>query len=316
MRVLAIDGGGIRGIIPAIVMAELERRTGRRIAELFDLVAGTSTGGILALALTQPGAPAAEEAVRIYERDGGRIFDRSLLRRVASGGGYLDERYGSTGLEAVLREQLAEGRLSDLETDVLITAYEIEGRFAFFFRSSRAREDRAHDFTLVDAGLATSAAPTYFEPVEVRDLADAHRYALVDGGVFAGNPAMCALAELASAGAAPPVTMLLSLGTGALTRPLPSGAVRGWGRLEWAPRIVDVVFDGVAETVDFQASQLLGDRYVRMQTDLVTAADDLDDASPGNIARLRADAEHLLEAAGSRLDRVVAELAASDEEVT
>ena len=84
-------------------------------------------------------------------------------------------------------------------TDVFITAYDITDRFAFFFRSSRARTDDAYDFSLAEAARATSAAPTYFEPVEVTDAAGARTYPLIDGGVYAVNPAMCAYAEVVGA---------------------------------------------------------------------------------------------------------------------
>ena len=97
MKVLSIDGGGIRGLIPALVLAEIERRTGRRIAEMVDLVAGTSTGGILACGLTRPGpggAPlySAEDLAAIYVEEGPRIFHRGLLKRIFSVEGLIDER--------------------------------------------------------------------------------------------------------------------------------------------------------------------------------------------------------------------------------
>src|SRR3954449_12357803 len=87
MKVLCIDGGGIRGLIPALVLAEIERRTGRPTFELFDLIAGTSTGGILACGLTCPGEDgrprhSAEELADLYRTEGPRIFDRSLIRRI------------------------------------------------------------------------------------------------------------------------------------------------------------------------------------------------------------------------------------------
>ena len=97
MKVLAIDGGGIRGLIPARVLAEIERRCGRRAAELFDLVAGTSTGAIIACGLTRPDPLAAEEIAEVYVDEGPQIFDRSLLKRITSVDGYLDERYDSRG---------------------------------------------------------------------------------------------------------------------------------------------------------------------------------------------------------------------------
>ena len=93
MKVLAIDGGGIRGLIPALVLAEIERRTGRRIADMVDLIAGTSTGGILACALGKPDPLPAAEIAALYDEEGPKIFDRSLLKKITSLGGYLDERY-------------------------------------------------------------------------------------------------------------------------------------------------------------------------------------------------------------------------------
>jgi predicted acylesterase/phospholipase RssA len=144
---------------------------------------------------------------------------------------------------------------------------------------------------MVDAAHASSAAPSYFEPVRVNGAT------LVDGGVFATNPAVCAYAQAAGR-----LELLVSLGTGEHTRRLPYEKVRDWGRLEWAAPILDVVFDGSADAVDEQASALLADRYVRLQTRLEEASDDLDDASPGNLAALRREAERLIAARASDLE--------------
>ena len=315
MRILAIDGGGIRGLIPAVVLAELERRTGRRTAELFDLIAGTSTGGILACGLTRPGDDAAgaftaADLIGLYEGEGPEIFHRSLLKRIESVEGYLDERYDDGGLNAALRRYLGATRLSQTLTDVFITAYEIERRQAFFFRSSRARVDPTYDFRLVDAARATAAAPTYFEPARVRDIAASASYALIDGGVFALNPAMTAYAELAAAGRREEIELVVSLGTGAQTRSLPFEEVRGWGQLEWARPIVDVVFDGVAQTVDFELGRLLPEgRYVRLQTRLQEASDELDDASDRNLEALRREGSRLVQERSADLDRIARTLA-------
>ncbi len=318
MKILAIDGGGIRGLIPAVVLADLERRTGRRTADMFDLIAGTSTGGILACGLTRPGdggAPAftAADLIGLYESEGPEIFHRSLVKRIESVDGYVDERYDDVGLNAALRRYLDGTRLSQAVTDVFITAYEIERREAFFFRSSRARTDPTYDFTFVDTARATSAAPTYFEPVRVSDVAGASRYALIDGGVFALNPAMCAFAELAAGGRRDEIELVVSLGTGSHTRRLPFEDVRGWGQLEWARPLIDVVFDGGAQTVDFELGELLGpERYVRFQTRLTEASDDLDDASDRNLEALRREGSRLVEERATDLERVAGLLTAGD----
>jgi patatin-like phospholipase/acyl hydrolase len=318
VRILAIDGGGIRGLIPAVVLADLERRTGRRTAELFDLIAGTSTGGILACGLTRPGEDGlpvftAADLIGLYESEGPEIFHRSLLRRVESIGGLFDERYDDSGLNAALLRYLDGTRLSQAVTDVFITAYEIERREAFFFRSSRARTDPTYDFTFVDAARATAAAPTYFEPARIRDVAAADSYALIDGGVFALNPAMTAYAELAAAGRADEIDLVVSLGTGAHTRRLAFEDARGWGQLEWARPLIDVVFDGLAQTVDFELGKLLGpERYVRLQTRLVDASDALDDAGDRNLEALRREGARLVEERSGDLDRIAAALTPGD----
>ena len=133
MKVLCIDGGGIRGLIPALVLAEIEQRTGRRMAELVDFIAGTSTGGILACALARPGADgrpqfSAEELAGLYVEEGPRIFRRDLLKTIFSVGGWLDERYEDDGLNAALDRYLGDAWLSDALVDVMTTAYDIDSR--------------------------------------------------------------------------------------------------------------------------------------------------------------------------------------------
>jgi patatin-like phospholipase/acyl hydrolase len=307
MRVLAIDGGGIRGLIPALVLAEIERRTGRRIGACFDLIAGTSTGGLIACALARPDPMPASQIARIYLDEGPQIFHRSLLKRITSVEGFLDERYDDDGLNASLARHLGETTLAEAAPDVFVAAYDIHDRFAFFFRSSRAKGDATYDFRLADAARATSAAPTYFEPAEVTDLAGARTYPLIDGGVFAVNPAMCAYAEVTAAGRT--IELLASLGTGQHTRAYDAREVRGWGQLQWARPVLDMVFDGAADTVDFELASLMGAGYVRLQVELREAADDLDDASAGNLAALEREAARLIREQDARIDALCAQLA-------
>jgi patatin-like phospholipase/acyl hydrolase len=295
MKVLAIDGGGIRGLIPALVLAEIERRTERRIADLVDMIAGTSTGGILACALGKPDPLPAAEVASLYVEEGPRIFDRSLLKRITSLGGYLDERYSDTGLVRALERYLGDTPMSAAAVPLLLTAYDTEARAIHLLRS----EGEHSGATMVQAAHATSAAPTYFEPVRIDGAT------LIDGGVFAINPSLCAYAEVGGR-----LDLLLSLGTGEHTRRLPYEEVKGWGQLEWARPLVDVVFDGGQDAVDLQLQSLLTDRYVRLQTQLETASDDLDDASSDNLDRLHTEAERLITERSDDIDGVCARLTA------
>jgi len=299
MRVLSIDGGGIRGIIPALVLAELERRAERRIHELFDLIAGTSTGGILACALCAPDPVPAEQLVALYEDEGPTIFDRSLWQRIHSAEGLLDEKYDADALDAALERFLGAKRLSEAVPDLIVPAYDMSAPGPYFFKSRKARESPAtDDFPLSVVARATSSAPTYFEPLE------APGRALVDGGVFAVNPAMSAFAEVLRF---PPTAnvRLLSLGTGQRTRKRTFDEVADWGLIEWARPILDVVFDGVSDAVDYQLRHALRDgRYWRLQVELDRASDALDDAGEENLRLLRGHARDLIARSSDELDEI------------
>jgi uncharacterized protein len=302
VRVLAIDGGGIRGLIPALVLAELERRSGRRVFELFDLIAGTSTGGILACALCGPNPLPATEVAAIYEEEGPAIFDRSVWQRIRSAEGLLDEKYDAGALDRTLERFLADRRLADTVPDLVVPTYDMSEPGPYFFKTRNAREYPADDVPLTVVARATAAAPTYFEPLPVAERV------LIDGGVFAVNPAMTAFAEVLRFHPSAEV-VLLSLGTGQRTRSRRFADVDDWGLVEWARPILDVVFDGSSDAVDYQLSHVLGDeRYWRLQVELTRASDDLDDATPENIAELRRHAEELIAARSEDLDAVVAAL--------
>ncbi len=319
-KVLSIDGGGIRGVIPATVLAEIESRTQKRIAELFDLIAGTSTGGILALGLTRPGADGtpqytAADLAKLYEREGSRIFDRPFWHSVGALGNLVGEKYPSDGIEAVLQQYFGDARLKDALTEVLVTSYELETREPWFFARHKAREDEAaSDFPMRFVARATSAAPTYFEPEEVTTMRP--HGGLVDGGVYANNPAMCAFVEMKKLDPENEDILLVSLGTGEHTDAIHYANAKNWGLVNWAVPILDVVFDGVSDTVDHQMSVLCKEsaahdpRYFRFQTKLTNVTDAMDDASAANIAALKRKAQELIADKSAELDTVCRALTA------
>lgn len=310
--VLAIDGGGIRGIIPAMVLAELERRADRPVADMFELIAGTSTGGIIAVALTRPGpdgrpAWAAQQLVELYEQEGPRIFERGRLGGLH---GIIDQKYDSRGLDEVLEHYCGETKISQTLTDVLIPAYDVVKRDVFFFDSARARQDPTFDYPAKIVARATSAAPTYFELPVVPGEPKREPLVFVDGGVFANNPAMSAFAE-AQRGRFGRELVLVSVGTGSQTRPLPPEEIRHWGLAQWARPILHVVLDGVSIAIDQQLSAVLGpERYWRFQIELTRARDDLDDASPHNLELLKLEAKQLISERSADMDRLVERLTA------
>lgn len=304
INILSIDGGGIRGIIPAMVLAEIERLTEKPIVHLFDLIAGTSTGALIALGLTKDngqGRPqySAENIVRLYETEGPQVFARSIFHTVKSLDGLIDSKYSPEGTRTVFNQYFGTARLRDALVDVLIPAYDIESRTSYFFKSTKAREEGGEDFAIADVARAAAAAPTYFEPVKLQKQ-NTHDYlALIDGGIFANNPALAALIEAYKYYPKVKEFVLVSLGTGQMTRCYTFEKVKHWGKLEWAVPILETVFDGSSDTVDYHVRKLLPqsgktEHYYRFQVELTTANDDLDDASAQNLANLKNLATQLI----------------------
>ena len=322
-KILSIDGGGIRGVIPAMLLIEIEKRTGKPACRLFDLIAGTSTGGILAAGLAAPrnSGPgndanepkfSAASLLELYERRGKEIFARSFWDRFSSVGGLADEKYPSENIERVLEEYFGDITLKDVLTDILVTSYEIEERKPYFFKRSKAKEepDQRNHF-LRDLARATSAAPTYFEPADVSTVGGKQYRYLVDGGVFANNPALCAYAEAISIGKSRDDILLVSLGTGEATRPIDYDKAKDWGVIGWVRPVIDVMMDGVADAVDYQLRQMLGqqDRYYRFNTKLQEALDDMDAANRANINALKREAGRIIETNDNKLQALCGALA-------
>jgi uncharacterized protein len=320
--VLSIDGGGMRGIVPALVLADIERRTGKRIAELFDLVGGTSTGGLLALGLLKPGGDGPEyralDLVDLYAEEGDVIFDTSALRKIVTGGGLFEERYDERPLERLLRDRyFGETRTSEALAELVITSYDLRASHPFIFKRSYARERDDWDYPMWWVARSTSAAPTYFEPFLIpQQLPTDVDHVLVDGGVFANNPALCAYVEALDIWGADAEIVVCSIGTGEKRgRGLTKEEVDGWGAGRWATTILDTVFDGVSDSVDYQMRLICrhGDdeqpRYYRFQIvipDGTSAA--LDDATPVQVRRLRELGNTLVERSQAGLAELCAQL--------
>ncbi|MGB7710146.1 MAG: patatin-like phospholipase family protein [Microcoleus sp.] len=349
-RVLSIDGGGIRGIIPAMVLKYIEERTGKRIATMFDLIAGTSTGGILALGLTKRNGsttrPLSEvegltnhpdssinnepkytsaELVNFYRKYGKKIFSEDIPGAVDD---LLQPKHNPQGRQEVLKELLGEAKVEDALREIFITSYDLELREPIFFTSNpQAEETESRNsrkickgFKMIEAAMATSAAPTFFPPYKlptVHHTAEGY-YALVDGGIFANNPSSLAMMEamisykrntgeeLRRAD-----TLVVSLGTGSLTRKYKYSDVKNWGQIKWAIPLLNVVLDGQSESVAYQLDQLMvtegeNRNYYRFQLQLSgeNDHDQMDNASPSNIEYLEDLGNRLIEQRQGSLDKL------------
>lgn len=318
MRALSIDGGGMRGIIPAMVLADLERRTGKRIGEMFDTITGTSTGGILALGLAKadpkdPTRPhySAAELVDLYKKDGKKIFPRKHLSWLKA---FFRPKHSPAGLEEALARYFGDARFKDTVPDLslTVTAYDLENRRHYFFdRYADYREE----FLMRDVAAATSAAPTYLPPVSLevpRDVDPKGYLAFIDGGVFANNPAPFALDRslgwsYARRGRG---ILLISLGTGQTKTEYTYRRARRWGKFAWLRPVLDIVLSdpGVARAMD-AALEGKG-RHERFQPVLDTETE-LDATGPQSLAALEAAGAKLIEDNEERLAYLAKELSRS-----
>jgi len=316
-RILSIDGGGIRGIIPAMILSHLEDLTAQPIAELFDFIAGTSIGGVLALGLTKPGAdgtPAytASEIEHWYKTDGPRIFHNPA----SWFGNILHAKYKTTGLEQFLDRMFDESRLKDALADVLIPCYDIEHRSPHIFRSRWARRHIRYDSLMKDVARATCAAPTVFDPVRIQLPGKMETISLIDGGVFANNPTMYAYVDTKTILAGSHDDFLVvSLGTGESGKPLAHDDVTKWGYAQWSRPLIELVCESISDAVHAQMRYLLPptlhQRYYRFQIDLPDESDDsLDNVSEANMAGLIRAAHELIEnpASGEEFERLASRL--------
>ena len=315
--ILSLDGGGIRGIVPGQLLTHIEHLLKEiyddpnyKIADHFDLIAGTSTGGILACAylMSDYGRPkySAEEVVDLYLERGDDIFNIPLFQRFKSAGGALDERYTADGLEEALLDYFGDTKLSELFKPTLITAYDIKRRKAHFFTQHDAVTDPDHNFYLRDVARATSAAPTYFEVSKIKSDANKY-YPLIDGGIFANNPALCAYAELRNKFSTPDRSLgandilLLSIGTGHAKTSYSYDEAKDWGLTKWAKPSMDIMMSGVSETVDYQLKQIfevsgVASQYLRLNGELPSDIDpSMDCVDPANLNLLKRFADTLYE---------------------
>ncbi|MEY9943917.1 CBASS cGAMP-activated phospholipase [Kitasatospora sp. GAS1066B] len=267
-QILSLDGGGFRGMFSAAVLARLEDDLGVRITDHFDLIAGTSTGGIIALGLGLGLSP--REILSFYTEHGPRIFrDRSRLRGLRH---LLRAKYGSGPLRSALTEVFGGRTFGESTKRLVITSYNIAADDVYLFRTPHLPTlKRDWREKAVNVGLATSAAPTYLPGMPL----DGAR--LIDGGVWANNPTMVALTEAVGPLSIPlEAIRVFSLGTTIDVRRRHRRLDRG-GLLPWASDAVEVLMRAQSESAAKQVRHLVGkDNVLRLNPTVPTGAVALD----------------------------------------
>jgi patatin-like phospholipase/acyl hydrolase len=308
IKILSIDGGGIRGIIPAVILGEMQKRLGAELHTVFDLIAGTSTGGIIALGIGtrchngKPYTPAQLEG--LYVDNGPAIFKKSWFTSVKK---CFRPKYSPRALESTLARYFGETQLDSALTPLLVSSYDLCGQQPFFFKSHVIAAYPNWNWPVRDVGRATSAAPTFFPPLELGE--GGKTYALADGGVYVNNPAMAAYAEARRIYPEFSKFVVVAVGTGDRQDRIAYARAKKWGLFGWANQLVPVFMDSVSEAVDYQLNHMPGCRYHRLQVpNLLPPAADMDNATPENIAALQDIARNFVASRSAALDAICADL--------
>lgn len=276
-RVLSLDGGGIKGVFSAAVLAELEEMTGKRIVEHFDLIVGTSTGGIITLALGLD-VPA-PEILQLYEQNGADIFRGT--GSLARPRGWWRPRHSPEALRAALAGLFGGKRLADARCRLVIPAFDVDSGQVHVFKTGhhpRIRQDPKE--LAVDVALATSAAPIFF-PVHV----SARGKALVDGGVWATCPVSVALLECQCVLRWPLDRVdVLSIGTTAEPFHVPGKLFR-LGLLGWRKTLLTLLLVAQQQAALAQAKLLVGESLLRVDETVAPGRFKLDE--PRRVRELR-----------------------------
>jgi uncharacterized protein len=281
-RILSLDGGGIKGAFSAAALTAIEEEIGEPIGDYFDLIAGTSTGGILALGL---GFRIPAATIRDFYKNMGPVIFPATGRLGV--GGFLRQLFTTkhshatlrTALETVLKDR----KFGQSKNRLIIPTYDaIAGRIFLLKTAHHEGLKFDIDALAVDVALATSAAPTYFQavpfPIHVGS-------SFVDGGVWANSPVLAAIVE-ATCFLGIPLTDIDVLSIGTTASPFNIADNQNAGILKWNVGMINLMFEAQAETALKQAKLLLNDRVLRIDVMTKPGEFSLDDASPDKIDRL------------------------------
>ena len=310
IRILSIDGGGIRGIIPALVLKNLESRLkkGRHLTDCFDIMTGTSTGGIIVLLLNTPderGKPKyqADHILKLYLELGNKVFKNSIWQNVKSGAGWWGAKYSEKSLEQLLSKYFGNTQLKDTLSNVSIPAYEIEKDQTFFFHTHKARKTEEGNYLLKDIARATSAAPGYFKPAQINNILKTANHVFIDGGISVNNPTLSAAVYTSEIYGIKTPFFIVSLGTGtnygAKSKYIARGKVANSGFLGWAKKIIPTMMYAVNAVTDYEMRYTFNYNnphtdYFRFQPIIESEHGDLDNISEENLNALKRYAERII----------------------
>ncbi|QXK92154.1 patatin-like phospholipase family protein [Neoehrlichia mikurensis] len=287
--VLSIDCGGIKGIIAATILCEIEKKLAMPLSKVFSMVAGSSVGSLIsALLILQDarGFPkyTTEDILGFFFQYGKKMFNSSILRKVVSC--VIGSRYSSSNLQKTFDYFFTDTEMKNLICNFLVPSYDVYSRKDVIFRNW---VEKYTYLKVKDILLAATAAPTYFSPKEL--ILDNQKNLLVDSSLLAGNPVVCAYA---SAITIYPDDDIYFVSVGCGSKPNTKSA--NDTLLYWATHIVDLFLDAGMDVIDYQMNRISKHgHYIRINGVLQESSYELSDVSNKNFQSLRLDAQRIVQ---------------------
>ena len=280
--ILSIDGGGIKGIISAQILIALENHLKiyskdekACLSEYFDLIAGTSTGSIITALLLCPdqGGKAkysAKDTLDLYVSHANELFEKRKFYPIHTCFGLFGPRYTNQVFGELLTKYVGELKISQLLKSCLIASYDMKSDRSVFFDTSSSVKDKKRDILVRDAVLASCAAPTYFPPICTKSNENCSN-CLIDGGVVANNPALCALIESMKLSKKSTLqeTIIVSIGNVKGEKSYSCERAKKWGLVGFSVPILKILMNSGEDIVDYQLQKLyenmgISQQYVRI----------------------------------------------------
>lgn len=337
IRILSVDGGGVRGIIPAVVLEyienkiiELTNNKDARLSDFLDFVSGTSTGSIISGMIITPdehGKPAykMEDVVQAYFDLAEVVFKKSLWRDIKTLWGVLGPRYDVNNIENQLLVKFNHWRMKDLLLPCAFTGYDTDKRKPVIY-TNKDQVEKYGDFFLKDIIRGSTSIPSVFKPAYFRDGTNINT--LIDGGVFANNPSMVTYIEVRKTehikklneykNIDPENIMFLSLGTGSATlTPYPYKKIKKWGMLRWFFPILNILLQGTNEVINYEMERLFDsyqvrNNFIRINPCIILGNSSGQDASSENMKHLHQDAMNYVSTNKEFLNKIAEDLIKED----
>ena len=290
-KILSLSGGGVRGYLAAQTLAEIERRSGKKIYEMFDLIVGTSIGGFIGANVQ---SLPAQYTADLFRHLSPRVFKRNPLGFM----GIVQSIYNTNSKNECIKELL--NFKQEARTKFGYVAYDIKGRRPVIFNNIEDNTNSSKyllttKYSISDAICATTAAPLYWDPYLLDQMI------LVDGALISNSPVSVGIKLAHNKNISLRDMSIVSIGTGKLTRPYIK--TNGGNVISWVRPLINILIDGQSELTNM-CYEDEGLDYYSLDIDLLNSNDDIDDISIKNYSNLDIDANRLIKLHSKKIDEI------------